>query len=112
MTCPRCDRANADRRRYCGGCGASLEHTCGACDFVNRADDRFCGGCGDGLPELAHARVIAAPAPSGSELRISAADLRALLADIAPEVVPQHELTPGTGAVNQDDLDRLFGGAV
>jgi Double zinc ribbon len=106
VTCPRCERVNAAGRRFCGGCGASLERSCARCAFVNDAVDRFCGGCGDAvISDLP--RVIAAAGASDVPM-LSAADLQALLGELAPAVAPAATLR-GDGAINQDDLDRLFG---
>jgi hypothetical protein len=42
----RCSRVNDPWRRFCGGCGSSLQPCCASCGFVNARHDRFCGGCG------------------------------------------------------------------
>jgi Double zinc ribbon len=104
--CPRCERGNGDGRRYCGGCGASLELACGGCAFVNAADERFCGGCGDAIGD--HAPRAAPAAPAGVPM-IAADELRDLLADLAPR--PAAPAVPPNASCTQDDLDRLFGGS-
>lgn len=105
MTCPRCARGNSDGRRFCGGCGASLELACADCAFVNDAEDRFCGGCGGALL-AASPRVVAA---TGGVAMLSMDDVRALLTEIAAPAVAAPVALP-QGAIDQDDLDRLFGG--
>jgi hypothetical protein len=102
MTCPRCARTNGSPRRWCGGCGASLERTCASCSFSNDADDRWCGGCGDALAEAAAPVVAAAPGAS----TITREQLAELLAELAPRAAAP--VLPD-GAIGQDDLDRLFG---
>ncbi len=109
MTCPRCDHPNAAARRFCGGCGASLELACARCAFVNDAVDRFCGGCGDATASGADGRVVASPAVTPGITMLSAEALRALLAEIAPAAYESGTLPEG--AIDQDDLDRVFGGA-
>ncbi len=49
MHCHRCGAENADDRRYCRDCGASLTGACPACGFENEPEARFCGGCGVAL---------------------------------------------------------------
>ena len=49
MTCPRCQAANRQGRRFCSRCGASLAFGCSSCGFLNEPDDQFCGGCGTSL---------------------------------------------------------------
>ena len=100
-SCPRCERANGAKRRYCGECGQFLAPACRRCDFANDVDDQFCGGCGGDL--LGVAAVAAAGGVAGMPL-----ELRDLFA--VPAVVPGATVAelPESG-VSQDDLDRLFG---
>lgn len=106
MKCPRCARVNGAGRHFCGACGASLEQACADCAFVNDVDDRFCGGCGGALVAAA-ARVVAA---ASTTAMLSLDDVRALLADVAARAAPAAPSLPH-GAIDQDDLDRLFGGS-
>lgn len=109
MTCA-CGRDNDHGRRYCGGCGVRLGAACPRCAFANGVDDRFCGGCGDALGATAVARR---EAPAASDRTIpgaaidgsimSAAELASLLGMAAP-------VAPLPAVLDQDDLDRLFGG--
>lgn len=46
MHCHRCGAENADDRRFCRECGASLRGVCAACGFENEPGAKFCGGCG------------------------------------------------------------------
>ncbi|MGR9090476.1 MAG: double zinc ribbon domain-containing protein, partial [Gammaproteobacteria bacterium] len=49
MNCAQCGHENPAGNRFCGGCGAALEHSCGSCGHGNPPDHRFCGGCGAAL---------------------------------------------------------------
>lgn len=104
MNCPGCARPNASNRRFCGGCGGSLDHICRACAFANDAEDKFCGGCGQNL------RVEAARPTRPAPPRIVEAPEGELvgLFSRAPKTDEPGKL-PETG-VSQTDLDRLFGG--
>ena len=46
MRCPQCRLDNAEGRRFCAACGASLAQFCPGCQFANEPAARFCGGCG------------------------------------------------------------------
>jgi hypothetical protein len=97
-SCPRCERTNGAKRRYCGECGQFLAPACRRCDFANDVDDHFCGGCGGDL--LGVVAVAGGPAGMPLELR----DLFSVPAAAAALVVELPE-----SGVSQDDLDRLFG---
>jgi hypothetical protein len=109
VNCPKCRRANAAQRKFCGGCGHSLAAACAQCGFDNDAGDAYCGGCGEGLavaPVAVSAprvtpRVVASPPKLTDEL----AGLFA-----APAVTPDAPPLPSAN-IGQDDLDRLFGGS-
>ncbi len=99
-TCPRCDRANSAKRRYCGECGHFLAPACRRCDFANDADDQFCGGCGGDL--IGHVAVAGA---GGSAMPLELRELFSVPVTTASSSVVE---LPEAG-VSQDDLDRLFG---
>jgi hypothetical protein len=120
VTCPCCRRDNHPARRYCGGCGCNFAPACEACGFANEQPDRFCGGCGAPLS------AAALPVVSGVAPQVHVAQAQAAQATTAaarwqpselaelfafPSAVPEGPRLPETGAVAQDDLDRLFGGA-
>jgi hypothetical protein len=106
VNCPRCQRSNGELRRFCGGCGASLELACGACAFVNDAVDRFCGGCGETMP----GEAAPAAATGGEVAMLTVAEVQALLAELPGARAASAAQLP-QAAIDQDDLDRLFGGA-
>jgi Double zinc ribbon len=105
VNCPKCRRANAAQRKFCGGCGVSLAEACRQCGFENDASDAYCGGCGQGLavaPGPTPAARVAAPSPRTID------ELAGLFA--APAVAPDAPPLPSAN-IGQDDLDRLFGGS-
>lgn len=123
MSACRCGRDNDARRCYCGACGRRIGKPCSRCQFINATDDAYCGGCGDALeavaivsaaPEKSASEKTApitrpnkAPAPASAADTMSAAELASLLGKHAakpPAALP--------AIVSQDDLDRLFGGAL
>jgi hypothetical protein len=61
LTCPFCDRANADGARYCSSCGSRLYlRTCRHCDAVNDMAVLACYQCGSALPPVSdEAEVLA-----------------------------------------------------
>lgn len=101
-TCPRCERPNGAKRRYCGGCGLFLAPACRTCDFSNDSDDQFCGGCGGELVGPCAASLGAHPADVD--------ELRDLFAPFTTAATESSFELPETG-VTQSDLDRLFGAA-
>jgi hypothetical protein len=106
VSCARCKRDNRAHRRYCGGCGDPLVPPCPGCGFDNEPDDRFCGGCGDGLAAAAPARAVVVTPGHAVIAAITQDELAELLAPMLPEVARLPD-----AAIDQDALDRLFGGA-
>jgi class 3 adenylate cyclase len=49
MRCASCGFDNPDDIRFCGGCGAPLQHRCPQCGSENPAHFKFCGACGSPL---------------------------------------------------------------
>ena len=49
MKCPKCQKENAETRKFCRDCGAKLLYVCPKCGSENLPDDKFCGGCGKDL---------------------------------------------------------------
>ncbi len=51
MRCPHCSHENRDGARFCGECGASLEHAvaCPRCAARNPRGQKFCDACGASL---------------------------------------------------------------
>jgi hypothetical protein len=119
VSCSGCGRDNKPNRRYCGGCGHNLEPACRRCGFENDAPDRFCGGCGERLgssvggPSASPVPRRTAPALAVSFAKVAADD--ALSVDELAELLAPAQATEVValpdGAIGQDDLDKLFGGA-
>jgi class 3 adenylate cyclase/tetratricopeptide (TPR) repeat protein len=61
MHCPRCQRENAPRMKFCGECGARLAAACSACGTSNPPEQKFCGECGTALTGAATPRQFGAP---------------------------------------------------
>jgi len=101
VTCA-CGRDNDHGRRYCGGCGVRLGAACPRCAFANGVDDHFCGGCGEALKGGVVASKRDVPMAADGDI-MSAAELASLLGMAAPKA-------PLPAVLDQDDLDRLFGG--
>jgi class 3 adenylate cyclase/tetratricopeptide (TPR) repeat protein len=49
MTCAHCGSQNPAGKRFCGDCGAALEHRCPSCGADNPPGKKFCGDCGTAL---------------------------------------------------------------
>ena len=120
MSCGGCGRDNKPNRRYCGRCGHNLAPICKGCRFENDAADRFCGGCGERLGASNGGTTVQPPPPrrTAPALAVSfskVANDESLSADELAELLAPAEATEVValpdGAIGQDDLDRLFGGA-
>src|SRR6202171_4780837 len=61
MRCPRCERENPARLKFCGECGARLASVCPACGASNAPTQKFCGECGALLSSGAPAAKFATP---------------------------------------------------
>src|ERR1700704_6597192 len=46
MRCERCQHHNPPEAKFCGECGARVEHLCPACRRPNPPGNRFCHDCG------------------------------------------------------------------
>jgi class 3 adenylate cyclase/predicted ATPase len=46
MHCTNCAAEVAERRKFCGQCGAAVVRRCAACGAANPALNKFCGDCG------------------------------------------------------------------
>jgi hypothetical protein len=120
VNCGGCGRDNKPNRRYCGGCGYNLEPICKRCSFVNDSGDRFCGGCGERLGASTGGTTVQPPparrtAPALAVSFAKVANDESLSADelaelLAPAAATDVVALPD-GAIGQDDLDKLFGGA-
>jgi class 3 adenylate cyclase/tetratricopeptide (TPR) repeat protein len=60
MKCPRCQRENLTRQKFCGECGAPLASSCPSCGATNPPGQKFCGECGASLAE-APAKKFSSP---------------------------------------------------
>jgi hypothetical protein len=115
VTCPECQRDNQPARRYCGGCGCNFEPACASCGFANDHIDRFCGGCGVAL-RVGGSRMIHSHAAPGAVTPVIAAplgwsnELAGLFEPAAAAAAEEESDLPEAG-IDQDDVDRLFGGA-
>ena len=49
MHCTNCAAEVAERRKFCGQCGAAVVRRCAACGAANPALNKFCGDCGTKL---------------------------------------------------------------
>ena len=49
MKCPKCDRQNSPKSKFCGTCGSNLFIACSDCKTNNPAKLKFCGNCGSRL---------------------------------------------------------------
>jgi class 3 adenylate cyclase/tetratricopeptide (TPR) repeat protein len=49
MRCDRCQHESPPEAKFCGACGARLEHACPACHRPNPAGNKFCQECGAAL---------------------------------------------------------------
>ncbi|MGD0896340.1 MAG: pilus assembly protein PilM [Thermoguttaceae bacterium] len=49
LTCGDCGAANQVTRKFCAGCGTSLQDPCPHCGATCSAGERFCGSCGVNL---------------------------------------------------------------
>ena len=49
MRCSKCGAENPEGKRFCGYCGAAVEHRCQQCGADNPPGNRFCGDCGAAL---------------------------------------------------------------
>lgn len=49
ITCPECQRASPQDRKFCPGCGHALWEPCVKCGTLCAAGERFCGSCGTNL---------------------------------------------------------------
>jgi class 3 adenylate cyclase len=106
MRCWKCGSENPAGKRFCGDCGAALEHRCPQCGAENPPHQRFCGDCGTAL--LAGNASTLSPASSANkpDIVISAEHTppdvldgerktgTALFADIKGSTELIHELDP------------------
>ena len=77
MRCPTCAADNADHRKFCDSCGASLGAVCPRCGAAD-AGTRFCGECGAPLAAGTHA-VAAAQSPNAAAQPVAERRLASLL---------------------------------
>src|SRR5919198_5256552 len=49
MRCPSCSFDNPEGMKFCGGCGAPIQHRCPQCGYENPPQFKFCGACGTPL---------------------------------------------------------------
>lgn len=84
MQCPQCNHNNPEGVKFCGECGAKLEHLCPSCGSSNPPANKFCHQCGQRLAEPA----VATPAPAPA-----AADYHSRLATYTPKHLTDKVLT-------------------
>ncbi len=97
LSCHRCNTGNAEGRRFCKSCGASLLVPCKLCSFGNSLEDLFCGGCGR---KLSGQEETNPSQPANSDLGI-----QELLAEIETE---KGSKEVAKKVFDQDDLEALF----
>jgi adenylate cyclase len=118
LECPRCQYANADGSRFCGGCGSSLirDAPCSKCGHSNPAGQKFCNACGNCLEGSvpARGRDLGAYTPKhlADEILRSRSALegeRKLVTILFADVRSSTELSAQTGPEGWHGiLDRFF----
>jgi predicted ATPase/class 3 adenylate cyclase len=61
MRCASCGFDNPEGMKFCGECGAAIQHRCPQCGYVSPPGFRFCGICGTSLSAQPHTPQITAP---------------------------------------------------
>jgi formylglycine-generating enzyme required for sulfatase activity len=92
--CPACHAQNDPKRKFCRGCGGSLEGACLACDEGVPMWDEICGSCGAKQAPLIDARVAEMTAAQtqaeeflrGCEFAKAETALNALRAEMHPRL--------------------------
>lgn len=111
--CLNCLIDNADHRRFCRRCGAVLLVPCPRCGFANGSDDLFCGGCGgrigiktaSAVEPSREGNAEAHPPPKGEIF--SKRDIDNLV-----EIQNRRDSAePEKSTLEQDDIDKIFGGS-
>jgi hypothetical protein len=63
VRCPSCQYDNPEATKFCGNCGAPLNHRCTKCGRDNPSQFKFCGECG---AQLQAGSASAAPTAAGA----------------------------------------------
>jgi class 3 adenylate cyclase/tetratricopeptide (TPR) repeat protein len=94
VSCTACGEENPGGNRFCGSCGAPLEHRCPACRHANPPGHRFCGGCGAALEAVPPKHLANKILQSKSALEGERKQVTVLFADVKGSMELAERLDP------------------